>query len=149
MHCTLCYSNNLFIFNWKNKSKKGLISYFKTSGITCLRKHVDANLLVVSKNIWKRRRNLEGQHVKKRANVFNSSICNFLFLLKNFKKMMWGKRNNFGRYYFSHSEKSFALIVCGKCLTKAFDLAFVPLSSIPFMNFFFTQCFVYFVEKTK
>lgn len=51
MHRTLCYSNNLFFFNWKNKLKKGLISYFKTSGITFLRKHVDTNLLVVSKQI--------------------------------------------------------------------------------------------------
>jgi hypothetical protein len=48
----------------------------------------------------------------------------------------------FGGYFFPHSEKPFAFIVCGKCLAKAFDFAFVPLSSIPFMKVSLTQCFV-------
>jgi hypothetical protein len=37
----------------KIKIKKGLISYFKTSGITCLKNYVDASHLVVFKKIGK------------------------------------------------------------------------------------------------
>jgi hypothetical protein len=43
MHNILCYPNHLFSFNQKTKLKKSLISYYKTSGITYLRKHIDAN----------------------------------------------------------------------------------------------------------
>jgi hypothetical protein len=39
--------------HWNNKLKKGLISYFKTSGITCLKKHVDANHSLVFQKIGK------------------------------------------------------------------------------------------------
>ncbi len=59
------------------------------------------------------------------------------------------QKNVFAGYCFFHNEKPFALMVCGKCLAKAFDLAFVSLNSIPFMKDFLIQCFVYFVEKTK
>jgi len=43
MHCMLCYSNLVFLFNPKTKLRKGLIFYYKTSGITYLRKDVDEN----------------------------------------------------------------------------------------------------------
>jgi hypothetical protein len=43
MHNMLCYPNHVFSFNQKTKLKKSLISYYKTSGITYLRKHIDAN----------------------------------------------------------------------------------------------------------
>jgi hypothetical protein len=43
MHNMLCYLNHVFSFNQKTKLKKSLISYYKTSGITYLRKHIDAN----------------------------------------------------------------------------------------------------------
>jgi hypothetical protein len=43
MHCMLCYSNLVFFFNPKTKLRKGLIFYYKTSGITYLRKDVDEN----------------------------------------------------------------------------------------------------------
>jgi hypothetical protein len=45
MHCMLSYSNYIYIYicNLRKKLRKGLIFYYKTSGITCLRKHIDAN----------------------------------------------------------------------------------------------------------
>jgi hypothetical protein len=41
MHCIFYYSNPLFSSNSRMKLRKGLISYYKISGITCLRKYVD------------------------------------------------------------------------------------------------------------
>ncbi len=35
--------NHVLSFNQKTKLKKSLISYYKTSGITYLRKYIDAN----------------------------------------------------------------------------------------------------------
>jgi hypothetical protein len=45
MHCIICYSNPLFSLNSRMKLRKGLVSYYKISGITCLRKHVDVDHL--------------------------------------------------------------------------------------------------------
>jgi hypothetical protein len=39
----LCSSKNVFLYNLKTKLKKGLIFYYKTSGITCLKKDVDVD----------------------------------------------------------------------------------------------------------
>jgi hypothetical protein len=36
--------------NPKNKLRKGLISYYKTNGITCLQKHLDVDHFVIFKN---------------------------------------------------------------------------------------------------
>jgi hypothetical protein len=41
MHYMLCYSDHVFFFNPRTKLRKGLIYYYKKSGITCLKKHVD------------------------------------------------------------------------------------------------------------
>jgi len=43
MHNMLCYPNRVFSFKQKKKLKKSLISYYKTNGITYLRKHINAN----------------------------------------------------------------------------------------------------------
>jgi len=52
------YSNYIYIFfNPRKKLRKGLIFYYKTSGITCLRKHIDANHsieLLKKKNLMKK-----------------------------------------------------------------------------------------------
>jgi hypothetical protein len=43
MHCMLSYFNYIYFFNPRKKLRKSLIFYYKTSGITCLRKNIDAN----------------------------------------------------------------------------------------------------------
>jgi hypothetical protein len=50
MCCMLCYLNLMFFRNTRTKLKKGLISYYKTSEITCLRKHVDAYHFIIFRN---------------------------------------------------------------------------------------------------
>jgi len=41
MRYMLCYFDHVFSFNPRTKLRKGLIYYYKRSGITCLKKHVD------------------------------------------------------------------------------------------------------------
>jgi hypothetical protein len=43
MCCILCYQNTVIGINPRTQARKGLISYYKTNGITFHKKHVDAN----------------------------------------------------------------------------------------------------------
>jgi hypothetical protein len=43
MHCIRCYQNLVIGINPKIWMRKRSISYYKTNGITSLKKHVDAN----------------------------------------------------------------------------------------------------------
>ncbi len=69
---------------------KGLILYYKTSGITCLKNHVDVDHSIIFKNIEEVnslvKGNLEEQPTKKKANVSSSSISNFFASKDFFKK---------------------------------------------------------------
>lgn len=69
---------------------KGLILYYKTSGITCLKNHVDVDHSIIFKNIEEvnslMKGNLKKQPTKKKANVFSSSISNFFASKDLFKK---------------------------------------------------------------
>jgi hypothetical protein len=46
MHYILCYQNVVIGINLKTQMKKGLISYYKTNGITFLKKHVQIIFLL-------------------------------------------------------------------------------------------------------
>ncbi len=54
MHYILCYQNVVIGINLKTQMKKGLISYYKTNGITFLKKHVQIIFLLykVLKKKW-------------------------------------------------------------------------------------------------
>jgi hypothetical protein len=41
------------VFNPRTQARKGLISYYKTNGITSLKKHVDVNHFLIYKKIEK------------------------------------------------------------------------------------------------
>ncbi len=43
MSCILCYQNSIIRINPRTQMRKGLISYYKTNGITSFKKHVDEN----------------------------------------------------------------------------------------------------------
>jgi hypothetical protein len=49
-----CLIPIIYICNLRKKLRKGLIFYYKTSGITCLRKHIDANhsIELLKKTNW-------------------------------------------------------------------------------------------------
>jgi hypothetical protein len=44
-----CYPELIEACNKRTKSRKGLISYYKTNGITCLKGHVNVNHVVIYK----------------------------------------------------------------------------------------------------
>ncbi len=54
MHCIHCYQNLKIGINPKTRMRKRSISYYKTNGITYLKKHVDANLLLLQKGLKKK-----------------------------------------------------------------------------------------------
>jgi hypothetical protein len=91
---------NLLFLQIKKKSylKKGLLSYYKTSGITCLQKHLDAKHSVIYKKFQEEINIIKGKkmlinNLQRRGLVF--SILPYLnFLLQKIlsKRMMWNKR---------------------------------------------------------
>jgi len=49
MCCNLCYQELVIGINSRTQARKGLISYYKTNGITSLKKHVDAKHTIIVK----------------------------------------------------------------------------------------------------
>ncbi len=62
-----------------------------------------------------------------------------IFLLQmNFSRKMMCNRHNFWRFRVPNCEKSFAFVVCAKCLVKTFQYAFVSKSCFSLQNIVFT-----------
>jgi len=76
MHCVFCYQNPVIGINPRIQVRKGLISYYKTNGITSPMEEVN-NLL---------KRIEEKQPSKKITNPFGGSISNFFPIKDAFKK---------------------------------------------------------------
>jgi hypothetical protein len=77
--------------NSRKKIRKGLITYYKTSGITCLQKNLDANHSIMYKRFQKEinnqgKENVGKQYAKKRSLISNSSIFDFFVSKDPFKK---------------------------------------------------------------
>jgi hypothetical protein len=73
--------------NSRKQLRKGLVTYYKTSGITCLQKHLDADHSTIYNRFQEeinneREKNVEKQSAKKRFIIYNSSIFEF-FASKN------------------------------------------------------------------
>jgi len=51
VRCLLCYNAPMNVSNPRTQTRKGLIAYYKTNGITFLKKHVDADHYLISKKI--------------------------------------------------------------------------------------------------
>jgi hypothetical protein len=77
MCCILCYQEPVIGINSKTQATKGLISYYKTNGITFLKTHMDAEHPVITKMFEKINFLLKGreerQPTKKRMIVSNGS----------------------------------------------------------------------------
>jgi len=91
MRCILCYDTVINNFNPRTKERKWLITYYKTYGITTLKKHVDADHFIIAKKFEKEVnneiiRNVERQPTKKRSNVPTSAISTFFAIKEPFKK---------------------------------------------------------------
>jgi hypothetical protein len=51
MRCILCYVNLVNVLNLRTKERKGFITYYKTCGITILKKHGGAYHSIITKKI--------------------------------------------------------------------------------------------------
>jgi hypothetical protein len=51
MRCIMCYANIIHVFNPIPKERKGLITYYKTYGITISKKNVDINHSMIAKKM--------------------------------------------------------------------------------------------------
>ncbi len=49
MRCMLCYQNPVIGINSRTQARKSLIFYYKTNGITSLKKHVDVDHTIIAK----------------------------------------------------------------------------------------------------
>jgi len=81
---------NFDFFNPRTKERKGIITHYKKSGITALKKHVDANHAMLAKKIEEEinsplRNVLEKQLAKKRPNVSSFETSKFFGAKYHFK----------------------------------------------------------------
>jgi hypothetical protein len=90
MRCSLCYHEPIESYNKRTKSRKGLISYYKTNGITSLEKYANASHVILYKTFeekinssWKG--SVEKQLAKTHPKISRSSIFDF-FAVKNLYK---------------------------------------------------------------
>ncbi len=89
--CMLCYSNHVLFFNPIMKLKECPIFYYKTSGIICLRKHIEAdnfkNLNFFSKKFVLKFKEILKVNLLKKKKI--CQVCPFyLFIIpkESFKK---------------------------------------------------------------
>ncbi len=85
--CLLCHFQPIVFMNSRELLRKGLITYYKTSGITTLQKHFDLDHSTIYKKIQEEinkegRKNVEKQSTRKRYFFSNSSTFE-VFASKN------------------------------------------------------------------
>jgi hypothetical protein len=77
-----CVIPNLcFLYIQKKQLKKGLIKYYKTRGITCLKKNVDVNHFVILKNIKEEVNSLMKGNLERQFAEKNTHVLVFPFLI--------------------------------------------------------------------
>lgn len=92
MRCIICCSNYIFALI---QERKAIIKYYKTYGITILKKHVDAYHSINWKKFKEEVNNVrsvEKWPAKKKPNLSIYVIINFIFMKYFFKKMMCNKK---------------------------------------------------------
>jgi len=70
MRCLLCYNALINVSNPKTNARKGLISYYKTNGITSFKKHVDVNYHLISKNFEEVQNMMKGRQPTKKILIY-------------------------------------------------------------------------------
>ncbi len=91
MHCLLCHCQPIVFVNSRKQVRKGLVTYYKTSGITCLQKHLDVDHSTIYKGFQEEinnqgEKNVERQSTKIKFLISYSSIFKFLASKDPFKK---------------------------------------------------------------
>lgn len=94
MMCCIVYCISLvglMIINQWTRVMKGLVSYFESSGITTLKKHVNVKHGLIAKKFEEEENNnmktwMEKKIVKKMPKIVGSAIFNFLGFVDSFKR---------------------------------------------------------------
>jgi len=97
-----CYNSFVLFCNPKTQTKKGLILYNTTNGITSLKK-CEGKLFYYYKNVWKWseqsiERRIGKTNCKKRSNLASSAIVN-VFAAKNLSQNIICKKNKILRIW--------------------------------------------------
>jgi hypothetical protein len=138
----LCYNSFINPFNLRIQTRKGLIWYQKTNGITIFNKYVNVDHAIIAKKTfnlksiihWKNKlESINKENIICLTNkfqifllqkIFLEMICNIIFLQK---VNLW-------------LSKSLPNVVCGKYLVKMFSLAFMFSSAFSFKKAIFKRC---------
>jgi hypothetical protein len=91
MRCIFCYQEPIIGINSRTQTRKRLISYYKTNGITFFKKHADVKHIVIVKMFEEKvnfllKGSVEIQLAKKIGIVYSGSIFEFFFVKNSFKK---------------------------------------------------------------
>ncbi len=88
--CLLCHFQPIVYMNSRKRLRKGLVTYYKTSGITCLQKHLDVNHSIIYKRSPKKKnegkKNVGKQFAKKRSLISNFFIFEFFCFKRPLQK---------------------------------------------------------------
>jgi hypothetical protein len=138
----------IFIFCKSKKiTKEGLISYYKTNGITCFLKHVDGDHSIIFKILKKRLtmqwKEIQIDNLQKRSKCFQFFHFRFFCSKRSFQKNDVEQKMFVyeGPCTFNH-QKPLAFTIYGKCMVKVFSITYLSLCWISLKTFFFTQCFI-------
>ncbi len=88
MHCILCYQKHVIRINSKIQTRKGLISYYKTNGITIFLKTCGCRAHWYYKNVWRRSKKIYW----KEENKDNQQRKYWLYLVGQFLFFFYQKR---------------------------------------------------------
>ncbi len=88
---SFCDNGQVNESNPRTQLRKELISYYKTNGITSLKKYVNVDHVIVAKTFKEKmnssmKGNVKRQPTKKRKNVFGASISSLFDVNNSFKK---------------------------------------------------------------
>jgi hypothetical protein len=113
----LCYEKlvSIPILGQRTKLRKTLVSYFKSNGITTLKKHVNGNHFLIARNFGKILNNniknlVERQLAKKRSIVIGSEISKFFRAINPYKRDNVHQKD--GKSRSSYYEKTFIHSIC-------------------------------------
>jgi len=126
----LCYQKLVIGINSKTQARKGLISYYKTNGITSLKKHVDVIHIIIVKMFEEEvnsllKRKEEKQPTKKITIMSDGSIFNFIYQ-RFLKKKGCATERIFRRLGPFDYQKKFTNSICGKMWLKHLILRLCP-----------------------
>jgi len=148
MRCLLCHYQHILFVNSKKQSKKSLPTYYKTSGITCLQKHLDVDHLSIYKRFQEYmnnegKENVKRQSANKRSNISNYFVFEFFCFKISFKKGWCGTKDVCGKSCIFNNEKSFAFAICGKRVVKVFNVTIMSSCVSLFLKIIFKHCFAW------